>query len=79
MDIQKLKEAIERREKFLEENPKMREFQKKIEEELDKAGESMHNRLAVMEAMLISSAQELIKEMKELSLIADITPKGDRQ
>jgi hypothetical protein len=50
---------------FLRENPKGREFQKKIDAELAKAG-NQHNRLNVIFGMMVESYTELVKNIKKL-------------
>jgi len=67
IDIEKLTKALAARDKFLNENPEAREYQREIDAELDKAGESMHNRLAIMENLIVEKRLELVRVLKELS------------
>ena len=51
--------------KFLEENPHLKELQKEIEEKLDKAG-SDHNRMVVIQEMMMESLRDLGDNFKKL-------------
>jgi hypothetical protein len=62
MDI--LKEAIEKRDKFLKDYPHMQEFQKEIDDILDKT--PTHMRKDVVITLLISKLQELQQSLNLL-------------
>ncbi|MGO9122180.1 MAG: DUF3135 domain-containing protein [Desulfomonilaceae bacterium] len=59
-------EALGERDRFLREHPELREFQRKIDERLRRAG-SAHNRLVVIYEMMIDSFMELNTKLQEVS------------
>lgn len=61
VDFNKIKEAVEKRNQFLAENPHMQVFQDEIEIELRKAGNS-NNKMAVLHRMM----RERLNKMVEL-------------
>lgn len=65
MDEKKIFEAIKRRNQFIQEHPELRLFQKYIDDTLNKAG-NQHNRMAVLEALIIDKRLELHAELVKL-------------
>ncbi len=61
-------EALRERDDFLREHPELREFQRKIDDRLRRAG-SAHNRLVVIYEMMMDSLMELNTKLQEASAI----------
>jgi len=61
-------EALKERDDFLREHPELREFQRKIDDRLRRAG-SAHNRLVVIYEMMMDSLWELNAKLREASAI----------
>jgi hypothetical protein len=61
-------DALLERDLFLREHPELREFQRKIDERLRRAG-STHNRLVVIYEMMMDSFMELNTKLQEASAI----------
>ncbi len=61
-------EALKERDDFLREHPELREFQRKIDDRLRRAG-SAHNRLVVIYEMMMDSFTELIARLQEAAAI----------
>ncbi len=59
-------EALGERDRFLREHPELREFQRKIDERLRRAG-SAHNRRVVIYEMMMDSFMELNTKLQEVS------------
>ena len=57
-----LKEAIKRRDKYIEENPHLKEYQDEIDSMLDKCG-NQNDRLATISILLLSKCQEALDFM----------------
>ena len=60
--------ALEERDHFLREHPELREFQRKIDDRLRRAG-SAHNRLLVIYEMMMDSFPELNARLQEAAAI----------
>ncbi len=72
-----LKKAVEERDAFLEEHPKLRPLQKEIEKEMDKAY-TPENRMAALKGMMnkrLSQQRDLLIKLKEKA--RKTTPKED--
>jgi ElaB/YqjD/DUF883 family membrane-anchored ribosome-binding protein len=52
------------------EHPELRDFQEKIEKELDKSGTNCHNRIATLKAMIVSKVKELSDACKEIQSLS---------
>jgi hypothetical protein len=63
-----LAEALGERDNFLREHPELREFQRKIDDRLRRAG-SAHNRLVVIYEMMMDSFRELNARLREAAAI----------
>jgi hypothetical protein len=61
-------EALKERDNFLREHPELREFQRKIDDRLRRAG-SAHNRLVVIYEMMMDSFRELNARLREAAAI----------
>ncbi len=61
-------EALAERDRFLREHPELRDFQRKIDDRLRRAG-SAHNRLVVIYEMMMDSFRELNTMLQEASAI----------
>lgn len=61
-------EALMERDRFLREHPELRDFQRKIDERLRRAG-SAHNRRVVIYEMMMDSFWELNAKLLEASAI----------
>ncbi len=61
-------EALMERDRFLREHPELREFQRRIDDRLRRAG-SAHNRLVVIYEMMMDSFLELHMKLQEASAI----------
>jgi hypothetical protein len=61
-------EALMERDLFLREHPELREFQRKIDDRLRRAG-SAHNRLVVIYEMMMDSFRELNAKLQEAAAI----------
>jgi len=59
-------EALLERDLFLRDHPELREFQRKIDERLRRAG-SAHNRRVVIYEMMMDSFMELNTKLQEVS------------
>ena len=66
MDSQHIFELKQEINKFLDEHPEYREFQKEIEIKLKNAGNS-HNRMAILNMMMAENIKSLSKLWSELS------------
>lgn len=53
--FEKIKEAVEKRDLFLEEHPELLPLQEEINEVLRKAGSSHHNRQVALQTMMLES------------------------
>jgi len=62
------KSARQKRDRLLEEHPKLKAFQKQIDRCLDNAGSS-ENRMAVLAIMIEAKLKELRDELSHLSLL----------
>jgi hypothetical protein len=51
---------------FLKEHPHMREYQEKIDKVLEKAGSNPHNRLVMLQSMMLEKDAERAAAMREL-------------
>jgi hypothetical protein len=60
--------ALEERDHFLREHPELREFQRKIDDRLRRAG-SAHNRFVVIYEMIMDSFLELNARLQEAAAI----------
>lgn len=63
---EKLAELIKRRDELLQENPKLQELQKKIDETVSTAG-SENNRLVLTRELMLDSMRLLKTQLDELS------------
>jgi hypothetical protein len=61
-------EALKERDDFLREHPELREFQRKIDDRLRRAG-SAHNRRVVIHEMMMDSFWELNARLQEAAAI----------
>ncbi len=61
-------EALMERDRLLRERPELREFQKKIDERLRRAG-SAHNRLVIIYEMMMDSFRELNSQLQEAAAL----------
>ncbi len=61
-------EALMERDRLLREHPELREFQKKIDERLRRAG-STHNRLVIIYEMMMDSFRELNSKLQEAAAL----------
>jgi DnaJ-domain-containing protein 1 len=69
-DTEALFKAKQALNKFLEENPKAKDMQAKIEAELKKCGNNQHNRMAAIKTMMILSVRELQSKFAEIKNLA---------
>lgn len=67
INFEELKKAIQRKQEFLKDNPRAQKFQEEIDRELAKGGDSQHNRLAILENLLLEKKKELIRMLDSLS------------
>jgi uncharacterized coiled-coil DUF342 family protein len=63
--FEKIKEAVEKRDDFLKENPHMQPLQDEINKILAKSG-NQHNRIAVLEDMIYSKIKHLAEVINKL-------------
>jgi hypothetical protein len=70
-DTEALFKAKQELNRFLEENPRAREMQAKIEEELRKCGNNSQNRMAALRTMMIMNVAELQEKFSEIRSLAD--------
>ncbi len=65
-----IKKAVDARNKFLEEHPELKDFQKEIEKEMRNAG-SYENRAVVLKAMMDKRMLELKQNLLNLQKIVN--------
>lgn len=53
--FERIKQAVETRDKFLLEHPELLPLQEKINTELEKAGDNLHNRQVVLQKMMLDT------------------------
>ncbi len=61
--------ALKERDDFLRKHPELREFQRKIDERLRRAG-SVHNRFVVIYDMMMDSFRELNAKLQEVATMS---------
>lgn len=71
IDFELIKKLNQEKEKLLTERPQYREYQKQIDEALEKAG-SRQNRMAILGTMMRDKVAELQQKMIELSTMLSI-------
>lgn len=66
VDFKKIKECREEINKLIQERPELKSYQEEIDRELAKAGNNKHNRMAVLENLMMEKIIELKKQWAEL-------------
>ena len=71
VDFTKIHQFRAELEAFLLENSKYQEFQDEIDKELAKCGTNKHNRMVILQQMMINKVKELKKQVDLLILEVD--------
>lgn len=67
MDNKKYKKAVEKRDKFLEKNPYMKEYQKEVEDILNKCNSK--DRIEVLSIMLGAELNKFLEQLNKIKKV----------